>query len=169
MHAWSKSDEHIDDTDYYKKIIPSGWAGYIVGVVVPLHAVQNGSSADHQRCREEDDHRSIRKERMKRVVVPLADTSQKCDCRPSSEQANSRTTAFRRPTLPVLVRARTGKRGSRNATQHLTSSCLLCVFVCQDEGATRMHTTPHFYYHQGDSKPPLDKHCMSFHLCNGSQ
>jgi len=42
----------------------------LVGVVVPLDAVQNGSSADHQRCREEDDHRSTRKERMKRVVVP---------------------------------------------------------------------------------------------------
>ena len=42
----------------------------LVGVVVPLDAVQNGSSADHQRHREEDDHRSTRKQRTKRVVVP---------------------------------------------------------------------------------------------------
>ena len=88
----------------------------LVGVVVPLDAVQNGSSADHQRCREEDDHCSTRKERMKRVVVPLADTPQKRDCRPSPEQANSLTTAFRRPTLPVLVRARTGNEAA--GTQH---------------------------------------------------
>ena len=84
----------------------------LVGVVVPLDAVQNGSSADHQRRREEDDHRNTRKERMKRVVVPLADTPQKRDCRTSLEQANSRTIAFWRPTLPVLVRARTA------GTQH---------------------------------------------------
>ena len=88
----------------------------LVGVVVPLDAVQNGSSADHQRCREEDDHRSTRNERMKRVVVPLADTPQKRDCRPSPEQANSLTTTFRRPTLPVLVRARTGNEAA--GTQH---------------------------------------------------
>ena len=42
----------------------------LVGVVVPLDAVQNGSSADNQRHWEEDDHRSTRKERTKRVVVP---------------------------------------------------------------------------------------------------
>jgi len=88
----------------------------LVGVVVPLDAAQNGSSADHQRCREEDDHRSTRKERMKRVVVPIADTPQKCDCRPSLEQANSRTIAFWRLTLPVLVRARTGNEAA--GTQH---------------------------------------------------
>ena len=42
----------------------------LVGVVVSLDAVQNGGSADHQRHWEEDDHRSARKERTKRVVVP---------------------------------------------------------------------------------------------------
>ena len=42
----------------------------LVSVVVPLDAVQNGSSADHQRHREENDHRSTRKQRTKRVVVP---------------------------------------------------------------------------------------------------
>ena len=88
----------------------------LVGVVVPLDAVQNGSSADHQRRREEDDHRNTRKERMKRVVVPLADTPQKRDCRTSFEQANSLATTFRRPTLPVLVRARTGNEAA--GTQH---------------------------------------------------
>ena len=89
----------------------------LVGVVIPLDAVQNRSSADHQRCREEDDHCSTRKERMKRVVVPLADTPQKRDCRTSFEQANSRTIAFWRPTLPVLVRARTGTgQQERNTT-----------------------------------------------------
>ena len=49
-----------------------------------------------------------RKERTKRVVVLLADTPQKRDCRPSPEQVNSRTAAFQRPTLSVLVRASTG-------------------------------------------------------------
>ena len=42
----------------------------LVSVVVPLDAVQNESSANNQRHREEDDHRSTRKERTKRVVVP---------------------------------------------------------------------------------------------------
>jgi hypothetical protein len=42
-----------------------------VGVVAPLDAVHKGSSAD-QRRREEDDPRITRKERTKRVVVPLA-------------------------------------------------------------------------------------------------
>ena len=51
----------------------------LVDVVLPLDAVQNGSGADHQRRRKEDDHCTTRKERMKRVVVPLANTPQKCD------------------------------------------------------------------------------------------
>ena len=55
------------------------------------------------RRREEDD-----RHQHQRVVVPLADTHQKRDCRPPPEQVNSRTTAFRRPTLPVLVLTRTG-------------------------------------------------------------
>ena len=56
-----------------------------VDVVVPLDAVQKGSNADQQR----DTGKKIiitdttRKERTKRVVVPLADTPQKRDCRPS--------------------------------------------------------------------------------------
>jgi hypothetical protein len=45
-----------------------------VDVVVRLDAVQNRSSANHQRHREEDDHRTTGKERTKRVVVSLADT-----------------------------------------------------------------------------------------------
>jgi hypothetical protein len=40
--------------------------------------------------------------------VPLADTPPKHDRWPSPEQVNSRTAAFRRPTLQVLVHARTG-------------------------------------------------------------
>ena len=66
-------------------------------------------SAERKQCwsttrRREEDYRHQHQQ----VVVPLADTPQKRDCRPSPEQVNSRTTAFRRPTLPVLVRARTG-------------------------------------------------------------
>jgi len=81
-----------------------------VDVVVPLDAVQKGSSADQQR----DARKKMivadttRKDRKKRVVVPLTVTHQKRDCWPSPEQVNSRATAFRRPTLLVLVRARTG-------------------------------------------------------------
>ena len=56
-----------------------------VDVVVPLDAVQKGSSADQQR----DTRKKMivadttRKERKKRVVVSLTDTPQKRDCRPS--------------------------------------------------------------------------------------
>ena len=81
-----------------------------IDVVVPLDAVQKGSSADQQR----DAGKKMivtdtsRKEKTKRVVVPLVDTPQKRDCRPSPEQVNSWTAAFRRPTLPGLVRTRTG-------------------------------------------------------------
>ena len=79
-----------------------------VDVVVPLDAVQKESSADQQRDagKKMIVTDTTRKERTKRVDVPLADTPQRCDCRPSPEQVNSRTTAFRKPTLPVLVRAR---------------------------------------------------------------
>ena len=81
-----------------------------VDVVVPLDAVQKASSADQQRDagKKMIVTDTTRKERTKRVVVPLADTPQKRDCWPSPERVNSRTATFRRPTLPVLVRARTG-------------------------------------------------------------
>ena len=81
-----------------------------VDVVVSLDAVQKGSSDDQQRDvgKKMIITDTSRKEMTKRVVVPLADTPQKRDCRPSPEQVNSRTTVFRRPTLPVLVRPRTG-------------------------------------------------------------
>jgi len=81
-----------------------------VDVVVSLDAVQKGNNADQQRDvgKKMIVTDTSRKERTKRVVVPLADTPQKCDCLPSPEQVNSRTAAFRRPTLPVLVRAKTG-------------------------------------------------------------
>ena len=81
-----------------------------VDVVVPLDAVQKVSSADQQRDAGKKTivTNTSSKERTKRVVVPLTDTPQKHDCWPSPEQVNSRTAAFRRPTLPVLVRARTG-------------------------------------------------------------
>ena len=51
-----------------------------VVVVVPLDAVKNGSRADHP---------TKTREGTKRVVVPLADTPQKRDGRPSPEQMNS--------------------------------------------------------------------------------
>ena len=75
-----------------------------VDVVVPLDAVQKESSADQQRdaWKKMIVADATRKERTKQVVVPLTDTPQKRDCRPSPEQVNSRTAAFRRPTLPVL-------------------------------------------------------------------
>ena len=81
-----------------------------VDVVIPLDAVQKGSSDDQQRDvgKKMIVTDTSRKERTKRVVVSLADTPQKRDCLPSPEQVNSRTAAFRRPTLPVLVRAKTG-------------------------------------------------------------
>jgi hypothetical protein len=43
-------------------------------VVVPLDALQKESSADHQKLREEDDHRTTRKKKTMRVIVPPADT-----------------------------------------------------------------------------------------------
>jgi len=103
-----------------------------VDVVVPLDAVQKGSSADQQRdaAKKMIVTDTPKKERTKRVVVPLVDNPQKRDCRPSPEQVNSRTAAFRRPTLPVLVRARTGMR----TQEHNTVEKLLplgCVCVCQ--------------------------------------
>ena len=56
-----------------------------VDVVIPLGAVQKGSSADQQRDagKKMIVADTTRKERTKRVVVPLADTPQKRDCRPS--------------------------------------------------------------------------------------
>jgi hypothetical protein len=39
--------------------------------------VQNGSNADHQRHREEDDHRDTRKERMKQVDIVTSGHSPK--------------------------------------------------------------------------------------------
>ena len=51
-----------------------------VVVVVLLDAVKNGSRADHP---------TKTREGTKRVVVPLADTPQKRDGRPSPEQMNS--------------------------------------------------------------------------------
>jgi len=54
----------------YPATEPDALVDIVLVVVVPLDAVQNGSSADHQRHREEDDHRSTRKERTKRVVAP---------------------------------------------------------------------------------------------------
>ena len=89
-----------------------------VDAVVPLDAVQKGSNADQQRV--EDDHRTSRKERTKQVVPPVADTSQECDCRPSPEKANSRIITFRWPTLPMLMRARTGTTipQPHNAVRH---------------------------------------------------
>ena len=81
-----------------------------VDVVVPLDAVQKGNSADQQRDagKKMIVADTTRKVRTKQVVVPLTDTPQKRDCRSSPEQVNSRIAAFRRPTLPVHVRARTG-------------------------------------------------------------
>ena len=66
----------------------------LVGIVITLDAVQKESNADHQRHREEDDHLTTRKERMKRIVMPLADTPQNRACLPSLERAISRTTYF---------------------------------------------------------------------------
>jgi len=56
-----------------------------VDVVVPLDAVQKGSSADQQQdaTKKMIVTDTTTKERTKRVVVPLADTPQKRDCRPS--------------------------------------------------------------------------------------
>ena len=81
-----------------------------VDVVVPLDAVQKESSADQQRDagKKMIVTDTTRKERTKRVVVPLADTPQKYDRQPSPEQANSWIATFWSPTLPVLVCARTG-------------------------------------------------------------
>jgi hypothetical protein len=50
----------------------------------------------------------------------VSDTPQKCDCRPSPEQVNPKTTAFRRPTLPELVRARSETRTM------ISGSCGFC-------------------------------------------
>ena len=104
-----------------------------VDVAVPLDAVQKASSADQQRDagKKMIVTDTTRKERTKRVVVPLADTPQKRDCRPSPEQVNSRTAAFRRPTLPVLVRARTGMRTQEHNTTVEKLLPLGCVCVCQ--------------------------------------
>ena len=102
-----------------------------VDVAVLLDAVQKESSADQQR----DTGKKMivtdttRKERTKRIVVPLADSPQKRDCRPSPEQVNSQPTEFQRPTLPVLVRART-RTGTQETTQQWRSSYLLDVYVC---------------------------------------
>ena len=54
---------------------------------------------DQQDPREEEDVASNR---------AVSDTPQKRDCCPSPEPVNPRTTVFRRPTLPELVRARSG-------------------------------------------------------------
>jgi len=56
-----------------------------VDVVVPLDAVQKGSSADQQQdaTKKMTVTDTTMNERTKRVVVPLADTPQKRDCRPS--------------------------------------------------------------------------------------
>ena len=51
------------------------------------------------RPREEEDVASNR---------AVSNTLQKRDCHPSTEQVNPRAAAFRRPTLPELVRARFG-------------------------------------------------------------
>jgi hypothetical protein len=48
-------------------------------------------------------------------------TPQKCDCCPSPEQVNPRTTTFRRPTLPELVRAR-----SKTRRPMISGSCGFC-------------------------------------------
>ena len=53
-----------------------------------------------------------------------SDTPQKHDCRPSPKQENSWTAAFRRPTLPILVRARTGMGKTSPAAEAME---LLCV------------------------------------------
>ena len=66
----------------------------LVGIVITLDAVQKENNADHQRHWEEDDHLTTRKERMKRIVMPLADTPQNRACLPSLERAISRTTYF---------------------------------------------------------------------------
>ena len=98
-----------------RKIYPAAEPDALVDIVpvdvaVPLVAVQKGNSADQQldAGKKTIVTNTSRKERTKRVVVSLTDTPQKRDCWPSPEQVNSRTAAFRRPTLPVLVRARTG-------------------------------------------------------------
>ena len=104
-----------------------------VDVVVPLDAVQKESSADQQRDagKKMIVTDTTRKERTKRIVMPLADTPQKHDCRPSPEQVNSRTTVFQRPTLPVLVRARTGTGTQEHNTTVEKLLPLGCVRVCQ--------------------------------------
>ena len=58
-----------------------------VGVVVPLDAVQKGCRGDQQQDARKRTIVTIatRKERMKRVVVQLTDTSQKRDCLSSPE------------------------------------------------------------------------------------
>ena len=104
-----------------------------VDVVVLLDAVQKESSADQQRDagKKMIVTDTTRKERTKRIVMPLADTPQKHDCRPSPEQVNSRTTVFQRPTLPVLVRARTGTGTQEHNTTVEKLLPLGCVHVCQ--------------------------------------
>ena len=106
-----------------------------VDVVVPLDAVQKESSADQQRDagKKMIVTDTTRKERTKRVVVPLTDTPQKLDCWPSPEQVNSqqRFGAFRRPTFPVLVRARTRTWTQERNTTVEKLLPLGCVCVCQ--------------------------------------
>ena len=67
------------------------------------------------------------------VVVPLADIPQKCDCQPSPEQVNSRTTAFWRPTLSVLVRARTGTETTWRQQKLWVLLCISLKKRCQGE------------------------------------
>jgi len=114
-----------------------------VDVVIPLYAVQKGSSADQRRDAGKKMIVTSRKERTKQVVVPLTDTPQKRDCRPSPEQVNSQTAVFRRPTLPVLVRARTGTgTQERNTTvKKLLPSSWMCM--CESNAAiTQRKSTP---------------------------
>ena len=132
-----------------------------IDVVVPLDAVQKASSADQQRDvgKKMIVTDTTRKERTKRVVVPLADTPQKRDCRPSPERVNSRTATFRRPTLPVLVRARTGMGTQHNSGEALASWMCTCVSnaaITQHKSTPWRTTHLHFIVTYGDKKT-LDK------------
>jgi hypothetical protein len=110
-----KRDEHIDDTqtkDYqsrFKKVryddIPIGRAECTSRHSACRCSRTARCSAEEKPCRSPAIIQEVEDEASSRVAN---DTSQKHDCCPSPEQANSKTEAFRRPTLLGLVRASTG-------------------------------------------------------------
>jgi len=155
-----------------------------VDVVVPLDAVQKGSSADQQQdaTKKMIVTDTTTKERTKRVVVPLADTPQKRDCRPSPSRWTHRQQRFGGLLFQCLC-AQELEWGRRNTTQQWRSSCLLDVYVCvkcsnySTLKHTLAHNTPPFYSHLSlMQRKPLALMCiniactkwLAMHAPNGS-